>query len=385
MPSRRLACAAVVGLLALATVADAGARRFQMSGSWEVRRGQVFVPLQFGLTKGGIGMTLLTMGKGTPNGPVLGMGGVTATGSAPATLQVPRHRFGGNFSARFPFPGLTLVQITTMFDADGPVAPAQLAPGGGPGSFTWCPGDPACTIAASLFGAGTRGGRVVYAAGANQFGGVMQMLLAGGGVQSFLFNAVPIQVGHVDFGQPGTQVTGGSYASMLTVFQPRGFVTQPLIPPTPNGLVTAPGPRLTTMFGTSYNHPTAPIFYFPTIANSPMGMPAGHFTTQTGFAFTTGTVVVQQHTSSGPDTFTLMGSDMRTALGAGNITLVAGGLARRNSMLSAYRYPMFGRIRMSFAPPIPSLSPAGFAAAGALMLLAVAYALRRRWTREGEA
>jgi hypothetical protein len=33
---------------------------------------------------------------------------------------------------------------------------------------------------------------------------------------------------------------------------------------------------------------------------------------------------------------------------------------------------------MSLAPPIPSLSPAGFAVAGVLLLLAVGYALRRR-------
>jgi len=369
----------LASIVALAVAADAGARRFQMSGSWEVRHGVVFQPLQF---QTGMFSQLMTMGVGTPNGPVLGMGGVTATGSAPATLRVPAHRFGGAYSARVPLPGTTLVQITTMIGADGPVAAAELAPGGGPGSFTWCPGDPDCTLASSLFGAGTRGGRVVYGAGANQFGGVMQMLLSGRGVNSFLFDADPFRVGHVDFGQPGTQVTGGSYASMLTVFQPRGFVTQPLIPPTPNGLVTAPGPRMTTMFGTSYN-PTAPIFYFPTIANSPMGMPAGQFTTQTGFAFTTGTVLVQQHTYSGPDTFTLVGSDMRTALGAGNITLVSGGLARRNTLAGESRYPMFGRIRMSFAPPIPSMSPGGLAAAAALMLLAVAYTLRRRWVRGG--
>jgi len=366
-------------LTAFAVAADAGARRFQMSGSWEARRGQIFLPLQFALTKMGGSMTFSTMGFGIPNGPVLGMGGVTATGSAPATLHVPPHRFGGAYTAVFAIAGVDLVQITTGIAADGPVAAAQLAPGGGPGSFTWCPGEPACTIASTIYDAGTRDGRVVYGAGANQFGGVMRLLLQGGGTNSFLFDAAPVQVGHALFGRQGTQVTGGSYATVQTFFQPRGFVTQPLIPPTSNGVVTAPGPKVTTMLGTS-DAGTGPILYFPAVAISPMGMPAGRLTTNTGFAFTTGTVLVQQGTYDGPNSFTLMGSDMRTALGAGNITLVAGGLAQATSSGTAGRYPMFGRIRMSFAPPIPSLSPAGFAAAGALMLLAVAYALRRRYS-----
>jgi hypothetical protein len=272
------------------------------------------------------------------------------------------------------------VQITTMIGADGQVAPAQLAPGGGPGSFTWCPGDPACTIASTIYDAGTRDGRVVYGAGANQFGGVMRLLLQGGGTNSVLFDAIPFQVGHFAFGQPGTQLTGGSYASMQMFYLPRGVVTQPLVAPTVNGPVTAPGPKLTTMFGLTTTG-AGPIYYLPALGFTPMGMPFGQATTQTGFAFTTGTVLVQQAAFSGPHTFTLMGSDMRSALGAGNITLVAGGLAQRHTYGGATRYPMFGRIRMSFAPPIPSMSPGGFAAAAALILLAVAYALRGRGAR----
>jgi hypothetical protein len=37
------------------------------------------------------------------------------------------------------------------------------------------------------------------------------------------------------------------------------------------------------------------------------------------------------------------------------------------------------RVRMIFGAPIPSVSPAGFVAAGVLVLLATGYALRRRF------
>jgi hypothetical protein len=43
-----------------------------------------------------------------------------------------------------PFAGATRVEITTNSGIDAPYAAATLAPGGGPGSVTWCPGDPAC-------------------------------------------------------------------------------------------------------------------------------------------------------------------------------------------------------------------------------------------------
>ena len=77
------------------------------------------------------------------------------------------------------------------------------------------------------------------------------------------------------------------------------------------------------------------------------------------------------------DFFTVMGSDMRSPLGAGNISLVSGGLGvrrYRGSTLSA----SFGKIRMTLAPPLPSLSPAGLATAALLLVLAVGYAGRRR-------
>ena len=41
-------------------------------------------------------------------------------------------------------------------------------------------------------------------------------------------------------------------------------------------------------------------------------------------------------------------------------------------------YASYDKVFLTLAPFVPSMSPAGAAAAGALMLLAVGYAMRRR-------
>ena len=92
-----------------------------------------------------------------------------------------------------------------------------------------------------------------------------------------------------------------------------------------------------------------------------------------------GTAIAQATAGTGGDDFfTFMGYDKRTALGAGAIQTVAGGISFRNTLSGGGPYVSMHRIRMNLGAPIPSLSPAGFAAAGALMLLAVGYAVRRR-------
>jgi len=372
---------AVVVALLLAQVPDASARKLQMSGTWAMRRGQVFVPLQFAAKQGVVPPRFTSQGelsKGYffPHGPVLGGGGVSATGSAPATLRIPPHRFGGPYLAAIPLAGVTLVQIATSLVADGPAATATLAPDAGPGSFTWCPGDPACVVAGGMLstdppqGAGSRNGRIIYRAGANQFGGVIQMLLSGGWITTKLYGVNPPRMRHVYNGPraiPQPQHTGASSAFTNAYTPPSGFATQPLYWSRPNGLILSPGPKLTTMAGLT-DTATGPTLLFP-------GTP----TSNTGFPATTGTVIAQQTTGSGGHHFfTVMGSDLRSALGAGNISLVSGGLSFRNGPDRVTVSASFGRIWMSLAPPVPSLSPAGAAAAGALLLLAAGYALRRR-------
>src|SRR4029450_597995 len=97
-----------------------------------------------------VSMGNLTGAYGFPHGPILGQGAVTATGSGPATLRIPPHRFVEDAMALVPLAGVTLVQITTNVGIDAPYAAATLAPGGGPGSFTWCPGDPDCVAGGGM-------------------------------------------------------------------------------------------------------------------------------------------------------------------------------------------------------------------------------------------
>jgi len=380
--------AAVVAFLALA--GPASAAKFQMAGTWAMRNGQVFIPLQFAATTG-TNMTMTSMGDLSkafffPNGPIPGSGGVHQTGSDPATIVVPQHRFLLKPAAAVPLAGFTLVQITTMFTIDAPFRTGRLEPGGGPGSFQWCPNSTlSCPVTGNPDG-GTRNGRIIYTAGANQFGGTMQMGLAQGGINSFLFNAVPFQVGHVYFGGTGPTLMSlawgrGTPADPWTVmvYLVPGVVTEPIVPPTENGLVLFPGPKLTTMLGLTTGPSPGATFMLPPIGFSEGGMSAGQITTNYGFAHTTGTVVGQQTTgTAGPDFFTFMGSDNRTPLGAGNISTVTGGVAFRNTLAGQTPYAAMNKIWMSLAPQVPSMSPAGFAAAGALLLLAVGYAFRRR-------
>jgi hypothetical protein len=69
------------------------------------------LPLRFALSVGDPSFAL-----GVPNGPVAGLGGVTTTGSEPATLRIPAH----DFMAAASFHGIAQVQITTHGVVDGP-------------------------------------------------------------------------------------------------------------------------------------------------------------------------------------------------------------------------------------------------------------------------
>src|SRR5262245_60673310 len=188
---RELGWAAVVGtalVLILAIASPASARKFQMSGTWLMRKGQAFIPLQFGGSLGGGQMThtsagLFTNAPFSPPGQVVKVKGpVIVTGAmAPRTLRVPIHRFQQNQKATIPLTGTMIVQITSSFGIDAPFMSASLMLNGGPGNLTWCPSNPACLPPpAPIAGVIGSNGRVIYAVGANRFGGTMQMGLARG-------------------------------------------------------------------------------------------------------------------------------------------------------------------------------------------------------------
>src|SRR5262249_22782278 len=127
---RRSTGIALLALSLLALGGDAAARKFQMSGTWIYRNGQTFIPLQVGkaVQMSGIivhaSMGDLSGAYGFPNGPIPGAGGVTATGSAPATLRVPAHRFVEDAMALIPLPAISQT-ISSNFGVDAPYAAAM--------------------------------------------------------------------------------------------------------------------------------------------------------------------------------------------------------------------------------------------------------------------
>jgi hypothetical protein len=352
-----------------------------MSGTWMMRKGQVFIPLQFAGSLGGTQSTHASMGNWTeasfspPGQVVVGLGGVDgATGGPGANLAVPKHRFVGNHKAVLPLTGTMLVQITSSFGIDGPFQTAMLAAGGGPGTVTWCPSNPACATTGLPPGPIGNNGRVIYNSPGAQFGGTMQMGLSRGGIVAVKGGLIPAGlIGHVKFGGSGTTLrqlaVGGPQKGVNTpatefVKLKAGVLTLPGSFPSSGMLIYLPGPVVGT---------------FPSIT-TPMGAMTGQFTSNWGFGVTTGTVIVQQVTGTGGDDFlSAMGLDSRSVGGGGNINLVAGGLARRNAAGGFQTiYAQFDKVFMTLGPPVPSMSPAGVAAAGALIVLAVGYALRRR-------
>jgi len=334
---------------------------------------------------------VIGMGLGVPNGGIGAKGNVSATTAMTMgpgrQVAIPRHRWKKNTSQLVPLNGANLLQITTNFTFDAPRAKATLASMGGPGSQTWCFADPVCLPGGFLppYHSGL-GGRIIYRKGPRQFGGPMQMGLKGFGDNAIPISPAPLRVAHLLFGSVGLATTrtlapGRQVAKQVgfgpgrvpavpqteKVFLDPAFVTQPIM--TLAGLIHTPGPKVTTMGG---------------LTNTMMGPLKRIFTETTtnwGLSFTTGTVFVQAASYSLNDLFTVMGSDMRTILGGGNVSLVAGGLHRRggvNGVPPKTIYASYDKVFLTLAPFAPSMSPAGAAAAGALMLLAVGYALRRR-------
>jgi len=354
----------VAGALAVALILFVGlasavqAKQFAMSGKWVQRRGVVYIPV--GPQSGGIPA-------------ISGAVATSVTGPPPQALMVPKHQFYVRTSVKSPIPQPSVVQLSSHFTENGPLTTGVFQAGHWVATrpfpnFAWCPGaaaNPACTTPKSTGqtappGQGTNHGRIRYKAGTAQYGGTMQMLSGGGGVISLLLGATGPTVMHNPFGgatgAAPTEAPGGPYAnSTLDDVLPGGPITTGC-QFSPYGLITVPG--------------------------TPTG---GYGTTATwnqwGFPWTTGTIYISVSYAGGytPTIVTVAGSDARTPGGAGNITLVAGGIA--NGLHSGLTYMSFDYVTMTLTSsptPLPSTSPAGIAAGAVLVVLAVGYALRRR-------
>jgi hypothetical protein len=330
-------------------------------------------------------------------------GGIPATpnakaiinpGSAPRSFTVLPGGFKQNRGKQIAAVAVapTVIQLASTFTFNGPgdqtLVPQDrnfrksqfLASPDRMGSqFTWCPPG---TVAAQL-GACTApavGGNATYPAmngliryrpGANKFGGTMQMAL-GGSADVSIINGVPtgggmVQIVHQPIAGMGYQDQGGQYATTGVNAFPAApghpsyminFVCTNALPAQPAGCsqVASSGP-LTTPSG------------LPPGSNLNWGMP---WTTGTVTVLNTETQLGQPRTT----TLTAMGSDSRNALGAGNITLVAGGVSYR--IQAVQNFAALDVVTMNLAPYTPALSPSGAALAGALIALSAGYLLRRR-------
>jgi hypothetical protein len=154
-------------------------------------------------------------------------------------------------------------------------------------------------------------------------------------------------------------------------------LTQPGAFPFPAGQ-----PYANTVTGTTYSAPvtTGAVMVsrlIQTPGNFVYSIPGNSFT-YTGFPFTTGTVNVS--VLGAPPTYpgtyvTLTGSDSRTPLGKGNITLVAGGLSHTGGLFDLV-------VQQSFtltlgAPSVPVMSAPGYAGLAIGLLAIAGYGLRR--------
>ena len=200
----------------------------------------------------------------------------------------------------------------------------------------------------------------------------MQMAL-GGSSDVSIINGIPtgggmVQVAHQRASGMGYQEQGGSYAFFGTAMFPAApghpgykinFPCTNALPPSPKGcsqIVSSPPSTTTAALaaGKNYN----------------WGMP---WTTGTVTVLNTETIFLQPRTT----TLTAMGSDSRDAMGAGNITLVAGGTSYR--IQAEQNFAALDVVQMTIAPWAPALSPTGVALAGALIALSAGYILRRRF------
>ena len=362
--------AAFIVPLTLATSAQAA--QFLMSGHLDMR------PLGVGPTRS------------------LDKTGVVSTTNNGATLTIPANRFATTGSTLRLFPAYPVVaQLISTFTSTE-VATTFKA-GGGPGAFQFCPDDPAhggpdptteCanlatglnqTIMTANGGVSTVGtynavpanggpeggvgARLIYTAGAAQFGGTFKINRVLQGSIAFCNNTDPgavctnqLRAGTRQWTPGGSCVaTGCNFGGHReTVMIPQGVV---LISPSfgPNGSITDPGiagglgPNIPDSFGI-------------------------------GFPATTGSMRMDDNVGTTMETpptltrhFTVKGYDNRNASGVGNIKLVAAAYAWGGT--TGATYPRTTSLYLTTSPLAAVSGPGILVALG---VLGGGYALRRR-------
>lgn len=321
-------------------------------------------------------------------------GKLSQTGSAPATIKVPERIAQLSYDFKLPIPSASFFQSTRMGENYNQAG--TFSSGGGPGSFSWCQKfnntiNPNCQFPAQ--GTANEPQRITYTAGPNQFGGTVETIRnfvgmfsnqgantyngyatfrnnpngCAYGITSGMGLQRPCAIGGGGDGTDGTRGNNGKIGGIYY------GLWQRVIPP----------PKYTygAVLGPLGTQQTPGKFVGSGTEN------AGSVLTGTGFGFTTGTISITQYdttvhlggSASTPtyNYYTLTGYDNRTALGAGNIQLVAGGVGNGSGNIQT-SFPVRRTWTMTLAEKVPTMSPAGFAAAAALMILAVGFAFRKR-------
>lgn len=402
-----VAATAAVGFFAASASAQYAV---PMTGAWYQNRGPlVDIPVNGGVSicgaTGGTNVAIGCIGQaGNPpfrpsGGGIPDVGGQTvmvltpgATPNALPRISVPPSAFGQNLGIQNTHVSIipTVVQLDTAFTLTGPAletagpnpdrilepnaATVQTQTGRLALSFGWCPGvgGPACTDPRPAVNGnpGPENGLVRYSnPGGQGFGGTMAMLTNTPPGAGAIWVVVGTAMGPMNtplllrqaFSGMGRQHPGAGYAAVDTdalasgpIFL--GFMTSNQSPAQTglngpmNGLITFLGPQVNT---------------------APADM-----NTNWGFAWTTGTVFVQDiQTNMGAmatTTLSAMGTNNLNQFGEGNITLVAGGTSHRAGAVTDFK--AFDIVTMTLPEPGQALM-LGLS----LSLIAGLYGLRRRF------
>ncbi|MGH8513835.1 MAG: hypothetical protein ACREV8_07815, partial [Gammaproteobacteria bacterium] len=194
--------------------------------------------------------------------------------------------------------------------------------------FTWCFGNPACTMVSQAMGVDKSGNPnlaypvhqaiVKYNPGPNKFGGTMSHVIYTGPNRSSIAIGIGVVLQFLGLTGIGEQPTGRGYAEFQT------------------DAIMGGDAFAMYMIGPVYVPQLMSIQYLITTLMTPVSGSGALATVAQnknfGFPFTTGTVIARNTGTSiqkNPEVNTLtgMGSDVVTSMGARNISLVAGGVA----------------------------------------------------------
>lgn len=397
--SMLVGAAVLLGLTLAAAGAQAG-RTLSMNGQWFMNRGPlVDIPANGGARLcGGPPSTgcvnnLRPANGGIPAATQL----INATGTGPAGFTITNNQAffqaGGAANRQtVPVAGIpTVIQLASQFSLAGPGLGTPNASAGpatfqanasvldprqaarlGP-NFTWCPPNGACVTPTYSQTYGAYRAVMRYTAGANRFGGTMQMMLRDTGVVSINIGGPVLHqlVGGTSNPTFGPQMAGGGYGNFRQITLAPGPV---------HSFYTIPSP-CTSPFG---QEPTPPGCGLIGAQGGQVATLPGSINRDWGMPLTTGTVRVRNLASGTADpatTFTVMGTDSRTALGRGQITLVSGATTERSP--SGNHFAALEVVTMTFgSPSTPLLSTPAIMAMIALMLLAGGYMARRHFATE---